>query len=126
MGCCMVRGVRGAINVTQNTKSEIYSATQELLIKMSEANKVKKEDITSIFFTMTADLNAAYPAAKARELGYIDVPLLCGVEVSVPDSLPFCIRVLMLINTELGQKEIKHIYLREARNLRADLAMDNT
>jgi chorismate mutase len=126
VGRSAVRGIRGAINVSQNNKCEIISSTRELLIKMAKANHVKKEDISSIIFTMTADLDAVYPAAAARELGWITVPLLCAVEVSVPDSLPQCIRVLMQINTELSQQEIIHIYLREARQLRADLVTDNT
>jgi len=126
VGRSVFRGVRGAINVSQNSKCEIISSTRELLIKMAKANYVKKEDIASIFFTVTADLNAAFPAAAARELGWINVPLLCSVEISVPDSMQLCIRVLMLINTEISQPEIKHVYLREARALRADLAMDNT
>ena len=126
MGRSAVRGIRGAINVSQNTKAEIITATRELLIKMAKANHVKKEDIASIFFTMTSDLDAAYPAAAARELGWIAVPLLGAVEVSVPDSIALCIRILMQVNTELSQQEIIHVYLREARVLRADLITDNT
>jgi chorismate mutase len=121
-----VRGIRGAINVSANSKAEIHQATRELLGKMSKANQVKKEDIASIYFTMTPDLTAAYPATAARELGWIHVPLICAVEIDVPEALPFCIRILMLVNTELSQSAIKHIYLREARALRADLISDNT
>lgn len=126
MGGGLVRGIRGAINVSQNDKSEIIQATTELLTKMVEENNLEKEAIASIFFTLTPDLNAAFPAAAARELGWIDVPLLGAVEVDVPDALAFCIRVLMLVNTDLRQNELKHIYLREARSLRVDLANDNT
>jgi chorismate mutase len=122
----VVRGIRGAISVTQNSASEIHQATRELLIKMAKANQVKKEDIASIFFTLTPDLNAAYPAAAARELGWIHVPLICAVEVDVPQALPYCIRVLMHVNTELAQSAVKPIYLREARGLRVDLFPDNT
>jgi chorismate mutase len=106
--------------------SEITGATRELLIKMAKANYVKQEDIVSIFFTLTSDLNAAFPATAARELGWMHVPLLCSVEVDVPDAMPLCIRVMMQVNTELTQKQVKHIYLREARSLRADLVVDNT
>lgn len=121
-----VRGIRGAINVSQNSKSEIIQATTELLTKMAKENNLKEEDIASIFFTLTPDLTAAFPAAAARELGWSDVPLLGAVEVDVPEALAFCIRVLMLVNTELRQNELKHIYLREARSLRVDLVNDNT
>lgn len=126
MGRSVVRGIRGAINVSQNSKSEIIQATRELLSKMAKANHVKKEDIASIYFTLTPDLNAAFPAVAARELGWNEVPLLGAVEVDVPDALPFCIRVLMLVNTSLAQPAVRHIYLRDARALRADLVNDNT
>lgn len=126
MGGSLVRGIRGAINVSQNDKLEIIQATTELLTKMVEENNLEKEAIASIFFTLTPDLNAAFPAAAARKLGWIDVPLLGSVEVDVPEALAFCIRVLMLVNTDLRQNELKHIYLREARSLRVDLANDNT
>jgi chorismate mutase len=126
VGCSAVRGIRGAINVRQNSETEISSATRELLVGMLEANHLRQEDIISIFFTLTADLNAAFPAAAARELGWSDVPLLGAVEVDVPGAMPFCIRVLMHVNTTLARSEIKHLYLREARSLRADLFGDNT
>jgi len=126
VGGGLVRGIRGAINVSQNDKLEIIQATTELLTKMVEENNLEKEAIASIFFTLTPDLNAAFPAAAARELGWIDVPLLGAVEVDVPEALAYCIRVLMLVNTDLRQNELKHIYLREARSLRVDLANDNT
>ena len=126
VGRSVVRGIRGAINVEQNSETEIISATRELLLRMVAANNVRKEDIASIFFTLTPDLNAAFPAAAARELGWSDVSLLGAVEVDVPGAMPFCIRVLMHINTELGLPEIKHLYLRETRKLRTDLFADNT
>lgn len=127
MGCGVaVRGIRGAISVSQNSASEIVLSTRELLSEMVRANQVKSEDIAGIFFTATQDLNAAFPAAAARELGWTDVPLLDAVEINVPGSLPFCIRVMMYVNTLLRQQEIKHIYLRGARALRTDLASDNT
>lgn len=126
MGRGVVRGVRGAINVLQNSETEIISATKELLAGMLEANNLAQEQIISIFFTLTPDLNAAFPAAAARELGWSDVPLLGAVEVDVPGALPFCIRVLMHVNTNVDRHEIKHLYLREARRLRADLFASNT
>jgi chorismate mutase len=122
----VVRGIRGAINVSQNSTSEIHIATRELLRKMARANSVNKEDIASIYFTLTPDLNACFPASAARELGWTNVPLLCASEVGVPGAMAFVIRVLMHVNTEKTQQEIKHIYLRDARALREDLATDNT
>lgn len=86
---------------------------------MAEANKVEPEDIGAILFTTTPDLNAEFPAVATRELGWpSNLALLCGHEMSVPDALPRCLRVLMLVNTESGSEGIRHVYLGEAKNLR--------
>ncbi len=117
-----MRGIRGAITVEENSARAIGRATRELLQAMMEANNVRVEDIISVFFTLTSDLNAAFPAATAREMpGWNRIPMLCAVEVDVPGSLGRCIRVLMLADINLGQREIKHVYLREAAKLRPDL-----
>lgn len=113
-----LRGIRGATTVSDNTKEEIISATKELLQEIAKANQLDIEEIASIFFSVTKDLNAEFPAVAARELGWNDTPLLCAYEIDVPGSLFKCIRVLLHVNTEKSQKEMKHIYLREAVNLR--------
>ncbi|MGE5404584.1 MAG: chorismate mutase, partial [Candidatus Saccharibacteria bacterium] len=115
------RGVRGATTVKENTESAILDATAELLKTLVEENKVDTADIVSITFTLTTDLNAGFPARAARNLGWTNVPLLCAQEIEVPGALPRCLRILMLINTELEQKDIRHIYLNEAISLREDL-----
>jgi chorismate mutase len=113
------RGIRGAITVSANTKKGILAATKKLLLKMAEANKIETDDIGAILFTTTPDLNAEFPAAAARELGWPpNLALLCGHEMSVPDALPRCLRVLMLVNTEMGSDEITHVYLGDAKNLK--------
>jgi len=113
------RGVRGAITVSANNKESIMAATKELLMAMTQANKIAVEDIASIFFTTTPDLNAEFPAAATRELEWpSNLALLCGHEMSVPNGLPHCLRILMLVNTEKGPEEIKHIYLGEAKKLK--------
>jgi chorismate mutase len=113
------RGIRGAITVSTNSKESILAASKKLLRKMAEANKIETDDIGAILFTTTADLDAEFPAAAARELGWPpNLALLCGHEMSVPDALPRCLRVLMLVNTERGSDEITHVYLGDARNLK--------
>ncbi len=112
------RGIRGAITVPENKKEAIAAATKELLQKMINVNEVKVNDIACIWFTTTADLNAAFPAAAARELGWTKVPLLCSQEIDVPGSLPSCLRVLVLFNTNKKNEEIVHVYLRDAVALR--------
>ena len=117
----MVRGIRGAITVDSNTKEEILNYTKELLLTIKEANQFKVDDIVSIFFSMTPDLDAAFPAAAARELGWTMVPLFGMQEANIHGGLKKCIRILIQFNGEKKQSEIKHCYLREAKNLRKDL-----
>ncbi len=112
------RGIRGAITVPENKKEAVGAATKELLQKMIKVNEVKISDIACILFTTTSDLNAAFPAAAARELGWAQVPLLCGHEMNVPGSLPSCLRVLVLFNTDKRNEEMVHVYLGGAVTLR--------
>lgn len=117
------RGIRGATTVHIDTSDEIILATQELLVEILSANPTCEiTDICSVLFTVSEDLAAAYPAQAARQLGWVDVPLLCGREIPVPAGLPFCIRVLIHWNTNIEQKDIRHIYLGKAASLRPSLA----
>ncbi len=116
------RGIRGAICVDINDAGAIVAATRELLERIVAANNVATEDIASVIFTATPDLNAAYPARAARDMGWVNVPLMCTQEMAVTDGLPRCIRVLVLWNTDRPADQIHHVYLGEARNLRPDLA----
>lgn len=122
MGQLMVRGLRGAITVQNNTAEEILAATSELLQALVAANAIERDRVASIIFTTTIDLNAAFPAVAARELGWTDVALLNAHEMAVPGSLPRCVRILIHLNTERAPHELRHIYLRDARKLRPDLA----
>jgi len=117
-----VRGIRGATTADANTAEAIEAAVAELLATIQAENGFRLEDVAGVIFTATPDLNAAFPAAAARRLGWDRVPLLCAQEMAVPDALPLCVRVLVLINTSLGQEEVRHVYLKGARQLRPDLA----
>ena len=121
MGQMVCRGVRGATTVETNTAEEILRATAELLGTMIAANEIEQEQVASVMFTTTMDLNAAFPAVAARDLGWTDVALLNAHEMAVPGALSRCIRILLHLNTERTAKEIRHIYLRDARKLRPDL-----
>ncbi len=121
MGQMLCRGVRGATTVETNTAETIREATAELLKALVEANDIEHDRVASIVFTTTMDLNAAFPAVAARELGWTDIALLNAHEMAVPGALPRCIRILLHLNTERSATEIKHIYLRDARKLRPDL-----
>ena len=113
------RGIRGATTVDANTREDILAATGELLQKIVESNGVQAEDVACIIFTTTADLNAAFPAEAARELGLSQTTLLCGHEIDVPDSLPMCLRILVLVNTEKDAKDMVHVYIKDATKLRS-------
>ncbi len=112
------RGVRGATTVDVNSRDAILLATRQLLALMIRRNDIDSNDIASATFTLTKDLDAEFPALAARQMGWIDVPLLCGYELSVPGSLGKCIRILLHWNTEKSQKEIQHIYIQGAVKLR--------
>ena len=114
------RGVRGAISIEENTAESIRANTQVLLTRMMEANGLERDAVACAFFTTTRDLNADFPAAGARELGWTDVPLLCGHEMDVPGALGSVLRVLLLVNTDKPAAEIVHVYLKEAQRLRPD------
>ena len=115
------RGIRGATTVDQNDREAILQATRELLALMIRHNDIRKEDVASATFTTTVDLDAEFPALAARQIGWCDVPLLCGHEIHVPGSLQMCIRVLMHWNTDKSQDQIHHVYHRGAERLRPDL-----
>jgi len=117
----VVRGIRGAITADADTTEGIMDATQRLLTAIVEANHIPTEDIASVLFTVTPDLKAQFPAAAARRMGWTLVPLLNFTEIAVPGGLERCIRVLLHLNTTLGQAEIVHVYLEGARALRPDL-----
>ncbi|HND54831.1 MAG TPA: chorismate mutase [Pirellulaceae bacterium] len=118
----LCRGVRGATTVAADTRDEILSATRQLLALMIRLNEIRPEDVCSAIFSTTADLNAEFPALAARQLGWLEVPLLCTHELDVPGSLRKCIRVLVHWNTTCAQRDIKHVYIKDAVRLRPDLS----
>jgi len=116
------RGVRGATTVEQNTRDAILNATRQLLALIIRRNEIDPTDVASAVFTVTRDVNAEFPALAARQMGWLDVPLLCGYEVEVPGSLGLCIRILLHWNTTKSQKDIHHVYIHKAISLRPDLS----
>ena len=117
-----VRGIRGATTVAEDDPDLILQATRELLEAIVKENaSMRPEDIGSAIFTVTEDLAATFPAQAARQMGWSMVPMMCAREIPVPGSLPKAIRVLVHWNTETPQKDIKHVYLRDAVKLRPDL-----
>jgi len=116
-----VRGIRGATTVSKNDRESILACTRELLLALQSANNLKTEDIVSVFFSMTPDLNASFPAEAARQLGWNKVPLFGMQECDIEGSLEKCIRILIQINSHQSQEEMQCCYLHEASKLRKDL-----
>jgi chorismate mutase len=116
------RGIRGATTVEQNEREAILAATGELLQAIVRQNDLQVEDITSGIFTVTEDLDTAFPAQAARQLGWNEIALLCMREIPVPGSLGKCIRVLLHVNTTRSSSELRHVYLRKAARLRPEFA----
>jgi len=116
-----VIAIRGAITVDNNDTVEIIDNTKELLNVIIEKNVIDINEVISIVFTMTKDLNAAFPAVAARQIGWTNIPLMCMQELDIPGSLEKCIRVLLHINSEKSKLDVKHVYLKNAKVLRPDL-----
>ena len=120
-----MRGIRGATTATANTAKAIVEATAELLAELVRINGVEREEVAFAYFTTTLDLDAEFPALAARRMGWTGVPLLCGNDMVVPGpnprSVPMCIRILLLYNTDRAQSEMRSAYLRGAQAIRADL-----
>jgi chorismate mutase len=117
------RGIRGAITVENNSQEDITNAVVELISEIKNQNDFKDEDISHVIFTLTNDLNCIYPAKIAREKfkSWQFVPMMCNAELNIENSLKKCLRILIVINTELSQADIKHVYLKGAGKLREDL-----
>jgi len=115
------RGVRGATTAEANTSEEILRATRQLLALMVRENNIAQEDVVSVIFSTTRDLDAEFPAVAARQLGWLDVALMCTNELEVPGSLGRCIRILVHWNTSKPASEIVHVYTNGATRLRPDL-----
>ncbi len=112
------RGIRGATIAEANTAHAIHSASGDLLSKLVEANKIEERDVAAVYFTTTPDLNAAFPAAAARKMGWNNTALMGSTEVDVPGSLTGCIRVLILVNTDLEADQLVNVYLNGTNVLR--------
>lgn len=112
------RGVRGAATAEANTREAILSATTELLQQIVEANGMRVEDVASVIFTTSPDLNAVYPALAARLMGWTGAALLDAHEMNVPGGLAKCIRVLIHWNTDKSAAQMVHVYIRGTEKLR--------
>lgn len=125
MGDRRARAIRGATTVESDSPEQIRRATRELLETIVARNGITSADVVSAIFTVTHDITSEFPAHAARELGWLDVPLLCTLEIPVPGSLGRCIRVLLHVDTDVPRTGIRHVYLHDARTLRPDLVEES-
>lgn len=116
-----VRALRGAVTADSNEKEEIIGVTTELLEEVLDRNDVATDDVISMIFTATKDLTAEFPAAAVRKLGLSHIPVMCARELDIDGALPMTIRVMMWINTDKAREQLRHVYLKGARQLRTDL-----
>ena len=114
-GANPLRALRGATTASANTVEAIEAAVHELLDALTERNQLSGEQLLSITFSVTADLDACFPAAIARRRpGWGSVALLDCQQMAVAGDLPRCIR--LLAHAWLDQPA-RHSYLREAARL---------
>lgn len=118
----MVLAVRGAVQVDRDDPADILGRTRELITEVVRRNGFDTADLISIVFTLTPDLTSCFPATAARDLGLVDVPLLCATEVPVPGALPRVVRLLAHVDSDRPRSSVRHVYLRGATRLRPDLA----
>jgi chorismate mutase len=117
-----IRAIRGAIQIEANDRTAILEGTAELVTQVMDRNRLSTDDVISVIFSATADLNAEFPALAARTIGFQDVPLLCCSEICVPGSMQRVVRLMMHVESAMNRSEIQHVYLRGAAALRLDIA----
>ena len=117
-----VKAIRGATQVEANSVESINGGTKELLLEMLRANAISVEEVISVIFTVSPDLNATFPASAAREVGFSETPLLCALEIGVPGALERAVRILMHCNVDSSSSQITHVYLHGAKSLRSDIS----
>jgi len=116
-----VRAVRGATQVDADDRQQVLDAVTELLQAVLDKNDLDHDDLISVLFTATPDLTSEFPAYAARQMGIVDVPLLCAAEIAVPGAMPRVLRLLAHVDTALARADVRHVYLRGAAALRTDL-----
>lgn len=117
-----VRAIRGAVQVDANDRAAVLDGTTDLVTEVMTRNGLVTDDVISVLFTATPDLDAEFPALAARKIGFQDVPLLCAAEIAVPGAMPLVVRLLMHVETDKPRSAVQHVYLRGAAALRVDIA----
>ncbi|MEU6984491.1 chorismate mutase [Streptomyces sp. NPDC046324] len=117
-----VRAVRGAVQLERDDAGHMSERVEELLTTVLERNGLEPDDLISVWFTATPDLHSDFPAAAARRIGIVDVPLICAQELDIEGAMPRVVRLLAHVESELPKSAIAHVYLGAAAALRKDIA----
>jgi chorismate mutase len=120
-----VRALRGATTIDEDTPAQIRDRVKALMTALFERNGLVNEEIVSVFVTATADIHSMHPATAAREFGLDDVAFLGAQEATIDGTLPRCVRLLLLVETDRSRDALQHVFLEGARDLRPDLAGDD-
>ena len=117
-----MRGIRGAITVSENSKEQIWYGARQLVTEILSWNELRPENVGAIIFSVTEDLTAAFPSSAIRQMPLLRlIPLFDTREPAVENAMPLCIRVLVLADTDKAHHKVHHVYLGGAKNLRPDL-----
>jgi chorismate mutase len=116
-----VRAVRGATQLDEDSREHMLDRVAEMVLDVMESNGLEVDDFISVIFTATSDLVSEFPAYAARRLGFGDVPLICARELEIAGSMPRVVRMMAHVETDLSRREVTHVYLHGAANLRRDL-----
>ncbi len=112
--------IRGATTASGNSVQEIEDAVVELINELISRNNIIKNNLLSITYTATKDLDACFPASIARKCNGLDsVAFLDCQQMSVPNDIDYCIRIMVQVLLP-PNIPIKHPYLRGATKLRTD------
>ena len=117
-----VRAVRGAVQLERDEAGHMADQVKQLLTAILDRNALTADDLISIWFTATPDLHSDFPAVAARELGIVDVPLICAQELDIAGAMPRVVRILAHIESDRSRADISHVYLGAAASLRKDIA----
>jgi chorismate mutase len=117
-----VRAIRGATQLEADEREHLLARTAELISAVLEANELAAEDLISVLFTATSDVCSEFPAVAGRQVGLVDVPLICAQEIDVPGALPRVVRMMLHTETSRTRDQVQHVYLHGAVALRPDLA----
>lgn len=116
--------IRGA-TCAENTEESISRNVGELCRSLFERNSLRSENLVSIQFSVTPDLDALNPATALRNcdtgLDTSRTALFCSAEPCVKNMLPRAVRVMISAYMPRGFSP-EAVYINGAQVLRPDLS----